>query len=143
MAFSVPKSGMNSPTRNAKQNQQPTTDAPAVHPRAPQPDEPEGLAHGVHFPSAHAIRRLQKWRTVPDVQRDDDPPFSEQREKHAAKTDTIVQTDLCDCWPVDAADREVISGRLRRDFAVSVNRSDPRHHEAQTASCLDPSALTS
>lgn len=47
---------------------------PAVDAGAPESDKPEGLAHGVHFPRTHAVRRLQARGRAPRVLRYDDPP---------------------------------------------------------------------
>lgn len=51
------------------------THTPAVGARAPESDETEGLAHGVHFPRPHAVRRLQARGRAPRVLRYDNPPW--------------------------------------------------------------------
>lgn len=47
---------------------------PAVNACAPQSNKPEGLAHGVHLPRTHAVRRLQAQGRAPHVLRYDNPP---------------------------------------------------------------------
>lgn len=58
----------------AKEQEQTTVNTPSVDAGAPESDKPEGLAHGVHLPRTHAVRRLQAPGRVPRVLRYDDPP---------------------------------------------------------------------